>query len=523
MGNENEDPMEKKRVQIIAPAYYSRKDVQEAIYTFCKNRETVPRYFEGFGKRPDILDYPSDVLALANKGATSFHCSQEIWNSPLDIVTGMTTDQYNKIRTGWDFLIDIDAKFFDYAKIAAIALIKMLEHHGVKNIGIKYSGSKGFHILIPSRAFPEELFGEKTKNMFPEWPRAIAGYLKEMTAEKINNDIINMTGREKLKEKGELVQEHSCPNCKTPTIEKEVSNYKCGSCKTEVTSMKSNRQILRCPNCQYNMDKVGSKKINFCEKCKINTAQISASRSKFGDREVQNTKRFEVTETTKSQADSVDIVLVSPRHLFRAPYSLHEKTCLASIVISKEELENFKPVDADPMKMKIKEYNPKCEKDEARELLTQALDWAKKKNKPTNEKKFDGKGVDVKGLKITDDIFPEVIQKIMQGMKQDGRKRALSVLLSFFSSLELPREYVEEKIEEWNKKNFKPLMEGYIKSQIDWAMRNKRLPPNYDKPIYKELGVLSETHGLKNPINYTIKEAMRRGFSNNNDNKSAKH
>jgi hypothetical protein len=40
-------------------------------------------------------------------------------------------------------------------------------------------------------------------------------------------------------------------------------------------------------------------------------------------------------------------------------------------------------------------------------------------------------------------------------------------------------------------------------------MKNKRLPPNYDKPTYKELGVLSETDGLKNPINYTIREAMR--------------
>ena len=127
----------------------------------------------------------------------------------------------------------------------------------------------------------------------------------------------------------------------------------------------------------------------------------------------------------------------------------------------------------------------------------------------------------MKGLKITEDMFPDVIKKILVGIKSDGRKRALSVLISFFTSLDFPKEYIESKIDEWNKKNYKPLMGGYIKSQIEWSMRNKRLPPNYDKTIYKELGVASETFGLKNPINYTIREAMRangRGFQNENEN-----
>jgi len=512
--NEEEGSLEKRRVQIIATAYYSRKDVQEAIYNFCKHRETVPRYLEGFGKRPDVLDYPSDVLALVKKGATSFHCSEELWGNPLDISTDMSPEQYNTLKIGWDFLIDIDSKYLDYSKIAAKVLVQVLEYHGIKNLGIKYSGSKGFHILIPFGAFPKELYGEKTKDKFPEWPRAIAGYLKEMTESKINQAIIGMTGREKLKEKGELILEKSCPNCKGPTIEKEVSKYKCANCKSEMTSMKASRQILRCPNCQYNMDKVGSTKINFCEKCKINTAQVSASKSSFGGREVEGLRKFEVSETTKSQADSVDIVLVSPRHLFRAPYSLHEKTALASVVLTKEEMENFEVSLADPLKMKVRDYAPNPKEDEAKQLLVQAIDWARKKE--PERKKYDGKGIDVKGLKITEDMFPEVIKKILAGMKEDGRKRALSVLLAFFSSLELPKEFIEEKVYGWNKKNYKPLREGYVKSQIEWAMKNKRLPPNYDKPTYKELGILSETYGLKNPINYTIREAMRSNWTSKN-------
>ena len=118
--------------------------------------------------------------------------------------------------------------------------------------------------------------------------------------------------------------------------------------------------------------------------------------------------------------------------------------------------------------------------------------------------------LDIKGLSITEDMFPPIIKKILKGIKDDGRKRALSLLLAFFTSLEYPQDFIEEKIITWNKKNYQPLKQGYIKSQIAWSLKNKRLPPNYDKPIYKEFGINHPPEpGIKNPINYTIKRAMR--------------
>jgi len=39
----------------------------------------------------------------------------------------------------------------------------------------------------------------------------------------------------------------------------------------------------------------------------------------------------------------------------------------------------FQPKDADPMKIKIKNFMPDSEEGEASELLMQALDWAKQK------------------------------------------------------------------------------------------------------------------------------------------------
>ncbi|VVB80711.1 Uncharacterised protein [uncultured archaeon] len=523
---EDKEQMTKRKVQIIAPAYYARKEVQEAIFNFCKYRETVPRYLEGFGKRPDVLDYPSDVMSLVKKGATSFHCSEEIWSDPLKINVDMTPESYNEIRTGWDFLIDIDSKFLDYSKIAAQVLIQALESHGVKNIGIKFSGSKGFHIIIPFKSFPEELYGEKTKDKFPEWPRAIAGYLKEITKEKVNERIIGLTGKEKLKEKGELVERICCAVCKNEIIPREEDLFECTNprCGDKLYFKKNRRKEPRCPNCNFNMNLIRTEKRYFCETCKKYKAHTKEDKELIKRViPLNEQKNYETPQeqTTKSQEDSVDLVLVAPRHLFRAPYSLHEKTALVSCVLNKDELASFQLTDADPLKIKIRNYNPEVKKEEAKNLLLQAIDWAKKKTPQEEKKKYGGATLDLKGLKITEDMFPDVIKKILVGKRQDGRKRALSILISFYTSLEMPKDYIEEKIYEWNKKN-KPLKDGYVRSQIEWGVKHKRLPPNYDKPIYREIVPEGfDIAGLKNPINYTIREAMRaKGREDNKKQKS---
>ncbi|MFH0711755.1 MAG: hypothetical protein V1889_01220 [archaeon] len=508
-----EEPSSK--VQLIAQSYYARKEIQKAMFEFCKHRETVPNFNNKFfGKRPDTFDYPQDILNLAKQGATSFHTSEEIWQNPLDINTDMTPVQYNEARTGWDFLIDIDSPFLDYGKIAAKLLIKELERHDVKNYGIKFSGSKGFHIIIPFKAFPKEFAGEQTKNKFPEWPRIIAAYLFNRIKQPMNQEILKLTNREKLKEKGELTSEHICPKCRNSTEKKLVGLYKCPDvkCKGEVESMKSNRKEMICPSCNGKMKRVSQREIHFCQNCKINTANLEATSSYGGELRPNKTK-FKVEDKIKSTQDAVDIVLVSSRHLFRAPYSLHEKTALASIPITKDQIENFKLSDADPLKIaQTKSFMPDAKEDEAKELLLHAIDWHnenKPKQSPDRTPNSELR-IPLKNLEINSSMFPPIITKLLKGMKDDGRKRALSLLLSFFTTLEFPQEYIENEIAGWNKKNYQPLRDGYIKSQINWFLKNKRLPPNYDKPIYKEFGINSPPEpGIKNPINYTIRKAIQ--------------
>lgn len=177
---------------------------------------------------------------------------------------------------------------------------------------------------------------------------------------------------------------------------------------------------------------------------------------------------------------------------------------MASIVISRQEIKEFQPKLADPLNVKIKNFYPDAKENEARELLVQALDRYKAKEKPEIKHDYEEIKVDKSSI-----AYPPSIKKILDGM-HDGRKRALFILLNFFRSLDFTREEIEKKISEWNKKNEKPLKEGYISSQIEWTFRQKKiLPPNYDKPYYKDIGILpdEEEIRLKNPVNYAKKKS----------------
>jgi hypothetical protein len=407
-----------QRIMRMTQLYYSRPDIKKAIFDFSKDREVVPSYMmEGFGKRPDTLQYPGDIFELVKRGATSFHCSEELWEDPLKISIDMNEKQMNELRKGWDLLIDIDSKYLDYSKIMVQQTIKVFKFHNIKNFGIKFSGSKGFHIIIPWKAFPKEINEIKTSDMFPEWPRIITRYITEITEKEL--------------------------------IEKTSS---------------------------------------------------LAKPSKY-------VRDFQVPKEVMP-----DLILVSPRHLFRMPYSLHEKTALASVVLEPEEVENFQPRDADPLKAKPRDFIPDSEEGEAAELLREALDWYKNKY-PEEEK--EKREFDFKPVKLTDlseKYFPSSIQKILQGIKGDGRKRALFVLMNLFRSIGMEKEELEKRIYAWNEKNEVPLKTGYIKSQLISSYRKKPiLPPNYDKDYYKGIGVAptEEEIRYKNPVSYIIKKSFQ--------------
>ena len=118
----------------ICLRFYKRKDIQDAMLEHAHNKEIAVRYGNGFGKRPDILTYPDEILELAKQGVTSFHCSEELWDDPLYINSDLNRKGLDELRKGWDLLLDIDCKFVDYSKICADLIIKFFKYCGVSRI-----------------------------------------------------------------------------------------------------------------------------------------------------------------------------------------------------------------------------------------------------------------------------------------------------------------------------------------------------------------------------------------------------
>ena len=219
--------------------------------------------------------------------------------------------------------------------------------------------------------------------------------------------------------------------------------------------------------------------------------------------------------------------MISPRHLFRAPYSLHEKTGLASVVLIKSELKNFEPKQANPLNMRIRNFMPEAREGEAKELITEALDWYKSReiSEKTFSEKITGKYADFKAVKINnlkEQQFPPCIQKILNGL-EDGKKRGLFILINTFRSIGMEKEEMEKRIYEWNEKNKPLLKKGYIDGQLKWSYDKKpKLPPNCKK-FYQEVGICSPDFfcpKIKNPLNYIIKKNLSENKNKNFTKKS---
>ncbi|MEM1535847.1 MAG: hypothetical protein QXQ82_01505 [Candidatus Pacearchaeota archaeon] len=432
--------MEIEKLRKIAYFYYRRKDIQKAIIAQVKNREVVPTYLKQekgkiskemlvVGKRPDAIEYESDLMSYVQKGATSFHISEEIWQDPLKLSASLTQESLNKLRIGWDLILDIDCPYLEYSKIAASLLCEALRFHNIENFGLKFSGRKGWHIGLAFDAFPKKIQNIQVKDFFPQGPRIIASYLKEMIKKDLAERILEIS-----------------------TL-KEIS----------ASSQKPISELL--------------------EDGKFNPYSIL----------------------------EIDTTLIAPRHLYRAAYSLNEISGLVSCVINPEQLKTFHLNWAKPERVFPKPFLKQVEKNEASELLLQAIDWYTKKQKQEKRTiKTEQKTEIITKIPLDQETLPPCIKKILEGMKQDGRKRALFVLINFSRSLGTGLEELEKLIEEWNKKNYKPLRESYIKAQLNWFKKQEpKLPPNC-KQYYQDLMICEPDNlcnKIKNPVSYAIRKA----------------
>lgn len=421
----------------ICLRFYKRQDIQEAIIAHAKNKEIGTRYMDNFGRRPDILAYPKDIIELAKQGVTSFHASEELWGNPLELSSNITKKELDELRIGWDLVLDIDCKFIEYSKISADLIIKFLKFCGVKDYSCKFSGNKGFHIGVPFEAFPRQVGNTLTKDLFPEAAKKIALYIKENIKEELGKRILEFENNDfnRIKEKVELSGE-------------EITRYKT----------------------DY-----------------------------FGDR---------IAKLNVDNFLEIDTILISSRHLYRMPYSLHEKSGLASLPIDPEKIMPFDKKMAQPDTILAPMFtflDRKVSGESARELLLQALDF---KVKITEERETEKEYEEMKiESPIRQEFFPPCFKLLLNGI-DDGKKRGVFCLINFLGKIGWSRKEIEAFLLEWNKKNKEALREVYIKGQLSHFEPGDKLPPNCNNEAYY-IGINicqpdTFCSRIKNPVNYTI-------------------
>jgi len=416
--------------------YYSKDIVLEAMVGHAKNKEVAVKYLNGsFGKRPDVLLYPGDIIEHAKKGAVSFHASEELWDNPLFLKPDMRKRDLDKHRIGFDLIIDIDCPVFEYSKIAAELLVNAIKQHGVNSVSIKFSGNKGFHIGVPFESFPSYVGSDE----FPDAVRNVAEYLIDCVKEEF--------GKRVLEYEGSIV--------------------------------------------------------NVARKSGLDIKQL-----------LDKEKKAFIPEPLLK----VDTLLISSRHLYRMPFSLHEKSWLVSLPLQLKHLSDFNREDANPENIPSFEktvfLKRNAEKGEASKLFDFALSFVIEKRMKQVEK--DSQSDESLKLirfrkSVREEFFPPCIKLGLKGL-EDGRKRFVFCLLNFLRCVEWDYDAIQRLQHDWNEKNPEKLRERIIDYQLRYhKLKQKKIPPPNcsNQMYYKDIGICkpdSLCKGIKNPLQYVKKK-----------------
>lgn len=443
-------------IEVDYKKYYLRKEISEKILSFTKNREVAVRYGDYFGKRPTSIDYFLEYKNYVIKGATSFHISEERWENPLILSTSLPKEELDKNRIGWDLILDLDGVDFVFSKIVGKIILDFFNKLNIKNVTLKFSGNKGFHIGIPWEAFSKEIIGiGKTSFLFPQAPRKIVSYLMYELKDEISKQILDYFNGNVER----IAEKYGFETKDLLIIEKGKKILNFLKLIEIDTILITQRHLFRMP---YSInEKSGLVSIPVKKENIMDFEKFLAKPEKVNP---ENYKEFEFLSYNEKYGKDADILL-------------------------------------------IKAYEDDFENKVSEEVIGLL-------NNNKNNLNFD-----LLNLEITTEIdykdFPEVIKYILEHSFIDGKKRLLFVLLSFLHSINYSPQIIEKLIYEWNERQEKPLKEKYIETQMKWFIEkdNKRTPPNYDNDnYYLELGVPKEIiekdkkkfkgKVAKNPLHY---------------------
>tara|TARA_Y100000310_G_scaffold344564_1_gene457995 strand:+ start:1652 stop:3001 length:1350 start_codon:yes stop_codon:yes gene_type:complete len=229
---------------------------------------------------------------------------------------------------------------------------------------------------------------------------------------------------------------------------------------------------------------------------------------------IKNKKDGEGKELDVESIIVIDTILISSRHLFRMPYSLHEKSGLVSIPINPEKVFEFKKEHADPKNLIVSQHRfldkENAVKNDAKELIVQAFDFQPAIEETKLEEK---KQLTTFESAAPEELFPPCIKLGLLGLK-DGRKRFVFVLINFLVSAGWDYNAIEKILRGWNKKNPEPLREVTVLGQLRYHKQQKKkiLPPNCsNKAYYPDIGICQPDNlcnKIKNPVSYIKRKTL---------------
>ena len=482
--------------------FYKRPEIQKEIVRTAEQREVAMKYGEkGFGKRPDVLKYPLDVLELAKQGATSFHVSEERWQNPLVLTPEMNKTDIDTQRTGWDLVIDVDFPLWEITKIITHSLIQALKEHGISSVSCKFSGNKGFHIGVPFEAFPDNVQGVETQLLFPDSIKRVVAYLADYVDGRRNNFALSK----------QILANSSFKKYAAKHGNKSLVLDICSDCGTEVKLKKDNLVEFICPVCERTKKADNTVKFMLCERCKKHMQKI--------EQKAKNRCRACSSKSFRKKINlAIDTMLISPRHLYRSVYSFNEKSGLISVPVNPGNVLKFEKKTAELKS--IKNINDKAianitflnaknvKKNEARKLIIAAFDHKPLEHKDGDKSERTYKEFDLPETAFGEETFPPCIKNILSGL-EDGKKRSVFILTNYLTTVGWAYEQIEKLLYEWNKRNKEKLREVNIKGHIRYHKTQKKriLPPNCaNRAYYLDFGVCEPDTlcpMIKNPVQYS--------------------
>jgi len=132
--------------------FYRNPEVLEAILLQVRGREVWVKWGEEPGPRPYSVDSLDELRELifrrANAGIVKVYRSVEVFRD----VSKLGECEPRELRKDWDYVIDIDSEDLERARKLASVLVEALQFYGIRP-RVKFSGRKGFHIIVTGRAF----------------------------------------------------------------------------------------------------------------------------------------------------------------------------------------------------------------------------------------------------------------------------------------------------------------------------------------------------------------------------------